>query len=403
MLSVEEALEQILDLLSPLPALPVPLEESLGLVLQEEIAARESHPEYDTSAMDGYAVRSIDLAQAEPSHPIVLSVRHDIAAGFPGRSSLEPGEACRISTGGLLPPGADAVVMREDVDVLTDGRVSFQAPVEAGTNVRVAGEHIRRGEVVLTPGQVIRPAHLSMGAYLGVTHWNCTPRPRVAVLSTGSELVEAGQPLDKGQVRDSNSVALVGALREMGCEVVMRGRVPDDPGALDLALTEAFEKSDVLLTSGGISAGWHDHVRGCIEKRQGVFLFHKLKMRPGKPLGFGRCRDTVFFCLPGNPVSSMVTFELFVRPALARLTSQTHQHPTRTATLVHKIEKKPGAAVYFRGLALETPEGLTVRLTGPQGSHILRSLVEANVLIRTREEDGDLAAGTAVEVLPYYA
>lgn len=403
MLSVEEALEEILGLLSPLPAVEIPLEESLGLVLQEEIAARESHPEHDTSAMDGYAVLAGDIAEASLERPVILPVQQDIAAGVPAQSPLEVGRVCRISTGALIPTGADAVVMREDVEVVDGGSVSFRSPVKAGANIRTTGEHVRQGEVVLSPGMLLRPAHLSMGAYLGFTHWRCTPRPKVAILSTGSELVEAGVALGKGQVRDSNSVALMGALRELGCEVVLRERVPDSPEALDEALARAFALSDLLLTSGGISAGWHDHVRNSIEKRQGVFLFHKLKMRPGKPLGFGRCRDTVFFCLPGNPVSSMVTFELFVKPALAKLTGQPYNPTTKTATLVQKVHKKPGAAIYFRGVALETPDGLSVRLTGPQGSHMLRSLVEANVLIRTREEDGDLPAGTEVEVLPYYA
>lgn len=399
-LSVEEALEKVLDLLSPLAAVTVPLESSLGLVLAESVVARESHPAHETSAMDGYAVRAEDLEGADPDHPVILPVVCDVAAGLPSDVPLEPGQAFRISTGGVLPEGADAVVMREDVDAVGGERVVFRSRVERYTNVRHTGEHVREGETILHRGTLLGPAHLSMGAYLGVTEWSCIPRPKISVLSTGTELVEAGQPLRKGQVRDSNSIALVGSLSALGCDTVSRARVPDHPGALDEALGEAFQVSDVVITSGGISAGWHDHVRGAIEKRQGRFLFHKLKMRPGKPLGFGVCEGTVFFCLPGNPVSSLVTFELFVKPALEKMMGRPASLHTLTATLSQRLEKKPGAAVFFRGVSGLKEGRREVRTTGPQGSHMLRSLVEANVLIQTREEDGDLEAGTQVTIRP---
>lgn len=400
-LSVEEARNRILSLLSVLPVVPVKLEDSLGLTLGQDVVARESHPTDDTSAMDGYAVRASDLRSASLERPVRLPFHYEVAAGSPLEREVTAGQAVRINTGGLIPRGTDAVVMREEVTLLDSNIVEFRAPVSQGSHIRFAGEHVTQGETVLGRGTLLRPAHLSMGAYLGVETWNCVPRPRVAILATGSELVSGTDQLDKGQVRDSNSVGLAAALTSLGANVVSKETVPDSPASLEAALERAFDCSDVLLTTGGISAGWHDHVRNSIEKHDGEFLFHKLKMRPGKPLGFGRCRDTIFFCLPGNPVSSLVTFELFVTPALHTMMGRLWRPTVETATLTEPISKKSGVAVFYRGVRHEVEGRPEVRLTGPQGSHMLRSLAEANVLIWADEKDENLEAGQEVRVIPY--
>jgi len=352
--------------------------------------------------MDGYAVCASSVSAASESNPVDLPIIEDVRAGFSPQSEIGPGQASRISTGGLVPQGADSVVMREDVQVLEDGTVRFRSAIDKGSNIRYAGEHIRSGEEVLTRGTVMGAPQMGMAAFLGAETIRCYAPVTVAVLATGSELVPVGEKLQRGQIRDSNSVALASALRGLGCEVTLVDRVEDTPEALDSALSEAFAKSRIVITSGGISAGWHDLVRERIEKRGGEFFFHKLRMRPGKPLAFGRWEDKNFFCLPGNPVSSLVTFEIFVKPALLKLMGCDYRTKTVKAVLEETIAKRKGFAIYYRGIMTECESGMrTVRLTGPQGSHILRSMTEANVLIQAPEEREVLAQGSLVDVIPY--
>jgi molybdopterin molybdotransferase len=399
---VDEAIAMLLAQVTTGPSEEVSLEEAQGRVLAEGISAGEQHPEHDTSAMDGYAVRSADLAEATANEPVSLGIKEDIQAGFPPKRHLEQGETSRISTGALLPKGADAVVMREVVDVLEGGQVRFFEPPEKGLNVRFSGEHIKLGEEILPAGTVLDPPSLGMAAYLGADRVTCFSKVKVAVLATGSELVKAGAQVGRGQIRDSNSISLAAAVRSLGCEVTIQKCVVDTEDALDRALGEAFAESQVVLTSGGISAGWHDLVRARIESLGGEFSFHKLRMRPGKPLAFGTCGQARFFCLPGNPVSSMVTFEVFVKQALLKMLGREHKPRSFTATLEERIEKKKGFTIFYRGRLEHSNDGLpTVRLTGPQGSHMLRSLVEADVLIKTPEESEVLEPGSRVEVWPY--
>ena len=401
--NVQEALRQILAQFSSLSPEKFALDKACGLVLAEPLVCSVQHPSEDTSAMDGYAVKAENLAQASGKNPIALTLLEDISAGNAPRFKVVSGTASRISTGALLPEGADSVVMREMSELLDDGSVRFQAPTPLGNHIRFAGEHLRVGEEVLVPGTIMNAAELGMAAFLGKGEVSCIPRVKVAVLATGSELVAAqsGRVLKRGQIHDSNSIALAAAARELGCEVTMRACVPDDQKELDKALEEAFSRARIVLTSGGISAGWHDLVRGRIEHLGGEFDFHKLRMRPGKPLAFGSCGGANFFCLPGNPVSSLVTFEVFVKPALLKLMGRTPVTKARTAILAEPISKRAGYTIFFRGELDEAVSPPQVRLTGPQGSHMLRSLVKANVLIRTEETDEHLAAGSEVHVLPY--
>jgi molybdopterin molybdotransferase len=396
---VDEALAALLSQVDTLAPRSHTLETALGLVLAEPMVANESHPADDKSAMDGYAVYSKDLKAASADNPVLLQLQEDIKAGSPPTRSLSSGQTSRISTGGLVPQGADAVVMREVVEV-TDAGIRFGDKAGTGQNIRYAGEHLLVGEKVVSPGLPLGPAEIGMAAFLGKEQLQAIPRVTVAVLSTGSELVRSGVPLKRGQIRDSNGISLASALRAMGCEVTMQTRVPDRPEALDAALEEAFSKSKVVLTSGGISVGWHDLVRQRIEKMGGKFSFHKLRMRPGKPLAFGHCGDSHFFCLPGNPVSTMVTFEVFAKPALRKMAGLSPHPRTLRARLTERIEKREGFTIFYRGFLESVSDGYTVRLTGPQGSHMLKSMVEANVLVRTEEDARVLEPGTLVTVVP---
>lgn len=397
---VTEGLRTLLESLVPLEPVTVDLEEAEGLVLAEPIISHETHPADDTSAMDGYAVRCSDLASATPENPVILEQVEDVAAGFPPERPLTRGQTSRISTGALIPDEAEAVVIREVVEVVGPGRIQFTAPVELGANIRRAGEHLKPGDEVLRAGTILEEAELGMAAYLGVTELRCHPRLKVAILATGSELTGPGQPLGRGQVRDSNGTALACAVRKLGGRVVLRDRVGDSAEALFEALQRASESCQVILTSGGISAGWHDLVRESIESLGGKFAFHKLRMRPGKPIAFGHLGSSFFFCLPGNPVSSLVTFEVFVRPALMKLMGRQWKPLVRKARLLEPIDKREGFTVFFRGIAeADDNDAWSVRLTGPQGSHQLKSMVHANVLIRVPEEVVELEVGDEVEIL----
>jgi molybdopterin molybdotransferase len=397
-MGVEEALKGMLDSLRPLLPQLVEVDDALGLVLAEAVVSEEVHPADDTSAMDGYALREFNLRTASKENPVRLRMIEDVRAGYPPESEVRDGQCCRISTGGLVPEGANAVEMREYVEVDGD-EVIFTRPIKANTNIRFAGEHLQIGEEVLPVGTVLGSSELGMAAYLGVHELLCHPRLAVAILATGSELIEERATLGRGQVRDSNGVALAGAVRQLGCTVAHRQRVVDDPGALDQAILEASRKAKVLLTSGGISAGWHDLVRERIESSGGTFSFHKLRMRPGKPIAFGRLGDMWVFCLPGNPVSSLVTFEVFVKPSLLKLMGRPWQPTMVKATLAEPLSKKPGFTVFFRVYLEDGPGGSkTARLSGPQASHQLKSLVGSNGLLVAGEEVEDLVAGQQVDV-----
>lgn len=397
-MGVDQALALLLDSLQPLPPELVELDDALGLVLAQSVVSQEVHPADDTSAMDGYALSSFALRNASPESPVRLEVIEDIRAGYPPEQEVREGQCSRISTGGLIPVGADAVEMREYVTV--DGETAvFSRPLPARANIRFAGEHLNIGDEVLTPGTVLSSAELGMAAYLGVHDLLCHPRLTVAILATGSELVQERASLGRGQVRDSNGVALAGAVRQAGCSVVHRQRVADEPAALDQAIAEAMSrKARVLLTSGGISAGWHDLVRERIEGSGGSFSFHKLRMRPGKPIAFGRLGEMLVFCLPGNPVSSLVSFEVFVKPALWKLMGRVWAPRVVEATLLEPVGKKLGFTVFFRVRVEDGPEGKTARLSGPQESHQLKSLVGANGLLVAGEEIESLPAGAQVQI-----
>jgi len=394
-MSADDALSRILATVPTLPTVEVALLDALGLVLAEDVRADLDVPPFRNSAMDGYAVRGDDVASA----PVKLRVVGQIAAGtFPDRS-IAQGEAMRIMTGAPLPDGADTVVRVEDTDNANDV-VTIAAATPKGMSVREAGEDLRKGERILTKATVLRPAEIGLLASLGRARIRVTKRPRVAVFSTGDEIVDAGAALAPGQIRDSNRYSLAAAIRAAGSDPVVGGIVPDDPDALRAALIAA-SSADAIVTSGGVSVGDHDHMKPVLSEL-GTIDFWAIAIRPGRPLAFGELRDgdrrVPIFGLPGNAVSSLLTFELFVRPALLRMQGREHvSRPRARARLLEPVETVKSLRFFARGI-YERDAG-TVRTTGPQGSGILRSMVLANCLIDLPEGRDRYEAGETVDVI----
>lgn len=395
-ISVDVALERILARIAPLPAVETALSDALGTVLAADIVADRDVPPFRNSAMDGYAVRGTDVQTG----PTRLRVIGEIAAGAIPAGTVGSGEAMRIMTGAPMPDGADTVVRVEDTD---DGRdtVTITTAVRPGLSVRAAGEDLRAGETVLRAGTVLRPAELGVLATLGRARVRTVPRPRVVVLSTGDELVELDAPVGPGQIRDANRYSLAAAAQAAGALVETGGIVRDTAAALRTALVAAAAAADVIVTSGGVSVGDHDHVKPVVNEL-GTMDFWSIAIRPGRPLAFGEIggpeRAVPIFGLPGNPVSSLLTFELFVRPALLRLAGRTRlARPRSEARLLEEIDTPPGLRFFARGI--HDPGQATVRTTGPQGSGILRSMSLANCLIDIPAEIDHLAAGATVTVI----
>lgn len=393
LLSVDEALERILARVAPLPARTLDLADTLGAVLAEDVVADRDVPPFRNSAMDGYAVRGEDVASA----PVRLRVTGAVAAGGLPEGTLGSGEAVRIMTGAPMPEGADTVVRVEDTREV-GAAVEITVATARGTSVRAAGEDVRSGSTVLAAGRLLRPAEIGVLAALGRARVRVTATPRVAVLSTGDELVELDAPLGPGRIRDANRYSLGAAVRAAGCDPWPLGIARDTADDLRRALVRASE-ADAIVTSGGVSVGDHDHVKPVVES-MGTMDFWSIAIRPGRPLAFGELgpRRTPIFGLPGNPVSALLTFELFVRPALLRLAGRTKVHrPRARAVLTEDVEKPAGLRFFARGV--HDPGPGTVRTTGPQGSGILTSMALANCLIDLPETADRADAGSEVTVI----
>ncbi len=396
---VDRARTLIRQFLTPVTATErVHVRAALDRVLAEDVVSPVAVPGHDNSAMDGWAVRFADLAaDGETTLPRI----GESFAGKPFAGTLAPGTAVRIFTGGVMPPGADTVVMQERATEIDGGvRIAAGAVTKAGQNRRFAGEDVRQGQVVFRRGQPVRPAELGMIASLGVNEVTVYRRLRVAFFSTGDELKSIGTPLAAGEIYDSNRYTLYGMLVRLGCEIVDMGVVPDVPEALEHAFATAAANADVVITSGGVSVGEADFVKQLMDKL-GEVLFWKIAMKPGRPLAYGRIGAAHFFGLPGNPVSVMVTFYQFVRDALLVLQGRADVAPVPTfrATLATPIRKAPGRTEFQRGIL--TPAaggGYEVRTTGDQGSGILSSMSQANCFIVLGTDTGNVAAGEAVDV-----
>src|SRR5437868_3069584 len=391
-LSVDEALERILARVTPLLPVPIGLLDALGTTLAADVVADRDVPPFRNSAMDGYAVIAADVARV----PAVLTVVGEIAAGGMPARALARGEAMRIMTGAPLPDGADTVVRVEDTDNRTD-RVTGTAATALGTAVRAAGEDLRSGETILRAGTVLRAAGIGVRATLGRATVRVVPHPRVAILSTGDELVELDGPIGPGQIRDANRYSLASAARALGATPITFGIVRDTTDDLRRALRDAASRADVIVTSGGVSVGDHDHVKPVVDEL-GSMDFWSIAIRPGRPLAFGEIDGRLIFGLPGNPVSSLLGFELFVRPALLKMAGRRLLHrPRVTARLDDVLDTPPGLRFFARGVY--DPVANAVRTTGPRRSGILRSVALANCCIEIPETVQHLDRGSSVTVI----
>ena len=397
---LDEAVDRILGEIAPVEGSEtVALKDALGRILDEDVASRVDVPSNTNSAMDGYALAGAALSADEP---VTLSVVGTSWAGRPLERAIGPGECARIMTGAAMPDGTDTVVMQERVE--RDGDLAvFGTRERPGQHVRQAGEDIAAGDVALTRGTLLRPAHLGLIASVGVGAVQVRRRPRVAFFSTGDELKGIGTTLGKGEIYDSNRYTIHGMLARLGLEPIDLGVVPDDRAAVEDAFRRAAAEGDAIVTSGGVSVGEADFVTETLE-RIGEVNFWKVAIKPGRPLAFGRVAGTLFFGLPGNPVSVMATFYQIVQPALERLTGNADVDPTLQveATCESELRKKPGRLEVQRGILRQEPDGgYTVRTTGLQGSGVLSSMGRANCFIILPLEQGRVAAGDRVLVQPF--
>ena len=410
MLTVEEALAKILAEVAPLDTETVSLLEAQGQVLAEDIIATVNVPPLDNSAMDGYAVRYQDTLGASGISPKSLEVIDTVMAGAVSRKTVTPGTAVRIMTGAPVPAGADAVVPFEDTDEMRGedkgapaARVGILQPAKAGDNVRRAGESVAIGETMLRAGATIRPSEIGVLASVGRAEVKVIRRPVVAVLSTGDELVELGQPLPEGKIYDSNLYSIASLVQRTGCFAKVLGIAEDNEPSLVEKLEQARD-ADLLITTGGVSMGDYDMVKDILD-RDGEMVFWKVRVKPGKPLAFGKIkgkdgRTIPHLGLPGNAVSCMVSFELFVRPALLTMMGKTNiGKPTVDAVLEENVKNNAGRRVYDRAIITRQNGTSHARLTGPQGSGILTSMAQANGLVMIPEENKTMSEGETVKAL----
>lgn len=385
-LSIDQARDVVLAATRTLPAEGVALAQALDRVLAVAVVAAHDIPRFSNSAMDGFALRAGPAGRA-------LRIVGESRAGHPAGRAVGAGEAIRISTGAAVPEGADAVVMVERTTE-QDGIVHVDADTEPGQNLRHPGEDMRAGATVIAAGARMGPAELGVAANAGVASVRCVRRPTVVVLATGDELVPPGLPLGPGQIHDSNALTLSALVRRAGAEVVHAGEVPDTPQATEAAVRAALTVADVVLCSGGVSVGPHDHVKDALARAGVQERFWRVALRPGKPTWFGARGHQLVFGLPGNPVSAMVTFLLFARPALLAMQGADPGSARERKRLTQAVPRHAGREECVRVVL----DGDAATPTGPQASHVLTSMLGADALALIPRGEGELAAGSEIEV-----
>ncbi|MGW8247824.1 MAG: molybdopterin molybdotransferase MoeA [Acidiferrobacterales bacterium] len=400
-LSVSQAQEFILNHCAPVNGTEsLALRTALERVLAEDVLSPVNVPAHTNSAMDGYALRAADLSEQGITK---LRLVGTTLAGHPFDGKIHHGECVRVMTGSPIPDGSDTVVMQEHVEAQAD-TIRITTNPAPGENVRNAGEDLEQGAVVLESGTRIRPPSLGLLASVGRAEVRVYRRPRVAFFSTGDELRSVGQVLEPGQIYDSNRYTLYGMLQRLGVEILDMGVVGDSRESIESAFQEAATTADAVITSGGVSVGDADFVKETLQKL-GEVGFWQIAMKPGRPLAFGHINDALFFGLPGNPVSVMVTFYQFVAPALRKLMGENNIQaaPFIRVPCMTPLRKRPGRTEYQRAM-LETSENgeLVVRTTGSQGSGILHSMSRANCFVVLDRDSGDIDAGTSVNVQPFF-
>jgi molybdopterin molybdotransferase len=394
MISAPEALGIILDTVRPLGTITLSIERAPGYVLAEDIVSAGQVPPFDNAAMDGFAVRSQDAAEV----PVTLTLAGEIAAGAVPASELARGEAIRIMTGAKIPAGSDAVIQQEWTSNPDPHHVTILRTIPKGHNIRRAGADIPAGITVLTRGSLLRPQEIGVLASLGKRFIIVHRKPSVAILATGSEIVEIDKPVPEGKIRNSNAYVLSALARQLGCDAGSVGIAPDELGEIKRMMTDGL-RSDLLITSGGVSVGKYDLVLSALEELGGTVKFWKVNIKPGMPLMFGLCREKPVFGLPGNPVSSMVTFLQFVKPALLQLMGRNYEPPLRLhAKLEEEIKKSDGKLHFVRGVLASKDGAIRVRTTGSQVSNVLTSLSRADCLIILPEDRELFRQGEDIEV-----
>ncbi len=395
---LDDAQREVLAAVPRLAPVELPGRETLGLVLAEGITTAESVPPFPNTAMDGYALRAADTTGAAPGSPVHLRVVGDLPAGHAPTVPVGEGEAIRIMTGAPMPDGADAIVMVERTARDGDAGVLVEHEASPGDHVRAAGGDLQAGQVVFDAGTVVHPAHVGLLATVGAARVQVFPRARVGVLSTGDELVESG-PLTPGQIRDSNRPMLLALVREAGADAVDLGIARDDEDRIVALLEDALARCDAVITSGGVSVGDYDYVKAALD-RLGALEWRQVAIKPAKPLAFGVVRGVPVFGLPGNPVSSLVSFELFARPALLQMMGHAYRfRPEVTARADHPFKRQPDGKLHLdRVRAVWRDGGYVAASTGGQASNVLSATAAANGLALIPDGDG-VDAGEPVGVM----